>query len=417
MNYDLIVVGGGLSGTFAAVAAARQGANVLLIEKYGFLGGMATAGLVNPFMPYRTYSARWVSDGEIVNEGMFTELLDKLDAIGGLQKSRETFDEECMKLVLNDMVCESGVTVLFHTVLCDAKLENNTVKSITIANKNGLSELSAAAYIDASGDADIVRFAGLGYTIGRQEDGKAQPMTLCFRVGGVDTNEDIDWEHLQKRYLQEKDAGNIQNPREDILKFPTMREDVIHFNTTRIINKSNINPQEFSYTEIEAHRQAKEMYDFLKANSKAFANSTLLMTAPQTGVRESVHIEGEYTITADDIMGAVKFEDSICRGTYPIDIHNPSGTGTTLKFIPWNDYYTIPLRALIPKNVDNLIVAGRPISATHEAHSAFRILPICSCIGQAAGVVASLATKRDLAIKDVPYADVKDILLADNALI
>lgn len=399
-SYDLVVCGGGLTGVAAAVAARRSGIDdVLLIERYGFLGGMATSGLVNPFMSYfKSLSGRTEENRLIF--GIFGEILDTLDKMGAL-KNRLYFDTEMMKLVLNRMVIQAGIKVLFHTYVCDIKAENEMLSKIVITNKSGMNDIKAKVYIDSTGDADIAYAAGVKCRSGRNEDGFSQPMTMCFRLAGVNKEIMPSREEINSIYSRAVEEGKINNPRENVLFFDTLQDDVIHFNTTRVVMKDATNAEDLTEAEFVVREQCYEMYLFMKNNIPGFENCYLQVTAPQIGIRESRRIKGMYELTEDDVLTGRKFDDSICYSAYSIDIHNPKGTGTIIKRLAKGDYYGIPLRCLIPIGINNLIVAGRPISATHEAHSSLRIMPNCTAMGEAAGYLAALSIKGGTCPKDV----------------
>ncbi|MDD3766184.1 MAG: FAD-dependent oxidoreductase [Eubacteriales bacterium] len=419
-EYDIIVAGGGLAGAAAAISAARENAKVLLIEKHGFLGGMATAGLVNPFMPYVIWKASWTYDwSQVVNQGLFGEILKELKSMGGLHSNNETFNEEFLKLILDRMMKKYNVKVLLHSFVSDVSRKDNKIESITITNKSGNRVFKASYFIDATGDADVSALAGCDFKLGRDGDNFCQPMTLCFRLANV--NRDLyDREKsvpmINKIYKSFKEKGLIKNPKENVLLFEHVVDNIVHFNSTRVVGKSAVDAQQLTEAEMEAREQVYELYRFMKENIPGFENCQLLMSAPQIGVRESRRIVGEYIITQEDLLNAVKFEDSIARGTYPLDIHNPAGTGTYIQDIPYGDYYTIPYRALVPKGIDNLIVAGRPISSTHEAHSAYRIMPICTSIGEGAGAAAAIVSKEGGAFKDLSYKKIHAVMDKYNAL-
>jgi hypothetical protein len=419
-DYDVIIAGGGLSGIATAIASAREGAKVLIIERYGFLGGMATAGLVNPFMPYAVWKAHWEYDWtEKVNQGIFREILSELNDLDGLHKNNQTFNEEILKLVLDRLMKKYNIDVLLHSFVSKVDRKGSRIETITVVNKSGHLVYKAKYFVDSTGDADLSYLAGCEYNIGRDSDNKCQPMTLCFRLGNVDTEKYNRQENrgmVNGKYKEMREKGLIKNPREDVLTFEHVMEGVVHFNSTRIINKSAVNVEDLTSAEVEAREQVYELYMFMKNNVPGFENSKLLMSATQIGVRESRRIVGEYTITEEDLISTKKFEDSIARGTYPVDIHNPSGTGTVLKDIPYGDYYTIPYKALIPKGVDNLIVTGRPISSTHEAHSAYRIMPICTSIGEGAGTATAIAVKKNIGYKEVNSKEIHEILDKYKAL-
>lgn len=412
-SYNVIVAGGGLAGVMAAVASAREGMRVLLVEKYGFLGGMATAGLVNPFMNFYERGGH----GVLANSGLFLNLLLRMNALGGTRTPHAaSYMEEFMKLALDRICTEYGVKVLFHALVSDVDRNAGEIKNITVSTCSGNIKLTAPIFIDATGDADLSAFAGLEYKLGRDEDGLCQPMTLCFRLGNVDWNR-YDRNKADCLYKEMQKQGIIKNPRENILVFTLPVENIMHLNTTRIVGLNPVDAEDLSASEMTAREQVYEMYKFMKENIAGLENCALLMSAPEIGIRESRRIVGRYEITREDLLGTKKFDDRIARGTYDIDIHNPSGSGTVIEHIPDNDFYTIPYRALIPRNADNLIVAGRPISSTHAAHSSFRVMPITTCIGEAAGAASSLAVKHNCAFCDVPISELQSVLNDRGALI
>ncbi|OJU18522.1 MAG: hypothetical protein BGN88_12985, partial [Clostridiales bacterium 43-6] len=308
VNYDIIVAGGGLTGVAAAIAAAREGARVLIVEQYGFLGGSACSSLVNPFMCYSVPNA----DGSthLVNDGIFTELLKRLDELNGFHENKSTFNEEILKLVLDRMVCENNVTVLFHSTITDVDVDNGTLKSLTVSNRGGKTTLTANYFLDATGDADVAFRAGCSYQIGRNEDNMCQPMTMCFRIANIDTEHFwTNWSDANDKYQQQQKEGKIKNPREDLLLFRHMSPGVIHFNSTRIIKHNPVDEWDLSRAEMAAREQVFELFTFMKENAKGFENSTLIMSAPSIGVRESRMIEGEYKISVDDLLSCKVFED------------------------------------------------------------------------------------------------------------
>lgn len=402
-HYNLIIVGGGLTGVAAAIAAAREGLEVLIIEKSGFLGGSATNCLVNPFMKYSiTVRKNGKEELQRLNTGVFSQILDRLLETDGLHKNNRTFNEENMKLILDRLCKENGVDVLFHCTFTDVQRENNRIVSIEAYLKGGKSDFFADYYIDCSGDAELCAIAGCPYELGRPEDNLCQPMTLCFRLANVDEAKfDENRSKINPLYNEFQKAGKIKNPRENVLIFSHFSGGVLHFNTTRVIRLNPTDSFDLSIAEQEAREQMFEMHKFLKDNIEGFENSTILMSAPEIGVRESRKVVGEYVINADDLLSCKKFDDSIAAGAYKVDIHNPDGSGTVLKNIPEGEYYTIPYRSLIPVGMKNLLVAGRCISSTHEAQSAYRVMPIVCNIGEGAGTAISVAYKSNKSVKDV----------------
>jgi hypothetical protein len=416
----VLVAGGGLAGVAAAVCAARQGADVLLVEREGCLGGMATIGLVNPFMPYCVWVGTWKQDlSQPVNAGWFAELLAALDAEGGLEEGRQTFDEEILKLVLDRMCRKAGVRVLFHTLLTDVNREGDEIRSVTLYGKSGPMEVKARCFVDATGDADLTALAKCPVELGRSRDGKCQPMTLCFRISGIDMDrfdKDRDGEALNRLYKTFREQGLLRNPREDVLIFSHMAQGVLHFNSTRVLGKSATDAWALSEAEMEGREQVFELQRFLREHMPGFENSRVLMSAGHIGVRESRRIVGEVRVEAEDLLACRQYPDAIARGNYPMDIHNPDGTGTSLHEIPHGMWYTLPFRALVPKGMQNLLVAGKPISASHEAHSSTRVMPICTNVGEAAGYAAALCAARDLSLQQLPVEALQALIRQNGGL-
>ncbi len=410
-EYDVVVVGGGLSGVMAAIAAAREGKNTVLIEKYGFLGGMATAGLISPFMNYCERKSTTPA-----NAGLFRTLLDNMYDIGAIQTpSSRTFKEQLLKIVLDRMVINAGVKVIFHAYMSDVNVTDGHINSVVISTVSGNIEIKGKYFIDASGDGNLAAFAGFEYYLGREKDNLCQPMTTCFNLTNVEWDK-FDHYKANQLYKRFQSEGKIENPRENILLFDSPIKDLMHFNTTRIIKKNPCDVEEVTEAEFIGRKQVYEMYDFLRKNVEGFENSELIAIADEVGIRESRRIVGLYQLTEEDILQTKKFEDSIARGTYDIDIHNPSGGGTTIKFIPDHDYYTIPYRSMLPVNGKNLLVVGRNICTTHVAHSSVRVMPITSCIGEAAGIAAAIALDSNCDCKDVDIKTLQDKLKTYNAL-
>ena len=413
-KYDLVVAGGGFSGTAAALAAARGGASVLIVEKSNSLGGAAVNCLVNPFMEYFT---------EIDNKkftlsrGIFEEIHNELEKRKAIEN--ESFAEEELKLILNRMILKEKIDVLFHSFIFEVNKDGESIKSITVVNKSGKTEIEAKYFIDATGDADVAYLAGCPCKLGREQDNLCQPMTLCFRVGNVDVEKfRKSFKEVNELYEKYQSEGKIKNPRQNILVFNWHGADnVLHFNTTRIVKRNPVDAVDVTIAELEAREQVFEIYDFLKEHADGFENSFLMMTAAEIGVRESRMIQGDYVLTVDDIKNCTKFEDAVVAGNYDIDIHNPEGTGTSHYYFPKGAYYTIPYRCLIPSGADNLLVAGRCISSDHEPQASYRIMPIVCCIGEAAGTAIGLAVKDNVKVRDIDVSALRRTLVENNAFI
>ena len=413
-KYDLVVVGGGLSGCAAAISASREGLSVLLIEKSGSLGGAISNNLVFPFMHYFEAPD---ADGKknYLSAGIFSEMREVAASIEAPETDTE-FRPEAFKHALDLMTVSAGVDLLFHTTSCDVEKDGDKIKSVKALTKSGLEDVYADYFIDATGDGDLIYYAGCEYQLGRETDGLCQPMTTCFRLCNVDMEQfGKDLPTLQAKYKALREAGEIKNPRENILFFVGLGKGILHLNTTRVIKHNPTDPVELSRAEVLGREQVFEMFKFLKSNSTAFTNSTIISVANQIGVRESRKLKGLHVLTAEELTGQVYFKDTIARGNYEIDIHNPSGTGTHIHYFKKGEVYQIPYRSLVPKEYVNLLVAGRCLSASHEAHSAVRIMPICACLGQAAGTAVAVAIKTGTNTHTLSTDKVREILNDNGA--
>lgn len=415
-KYDLIVVGGGLTGVAAAISAAREGMQVLLLEKAGALGGAMSNCFVYPFMMYWTKSPE-TGEKQYLSGGIFAEMRDR-QAKYQVEIHDKHFSPEYFKMVLDDMVLEAGVDVLFHANVYDVCVENREITGLMVIAGSEKMTLQADFYIDATGDGNVFYLAGCDYALGRQSDGLCQPMTTCFRVSNVDV-ELFKQERpgLQLLYAQQQAEGKIQNPRENILCFYGIGEGVVHFNTTRVIKMNPTDPWDVSKAEMLARQQIAEMMRFLKENAVSCKDCALTSIAADIGVRESRKLRGEHILTEDELKSCTKFPDGIALGNYDIDIHNPSGTGTSHYYFKDGEYYSIPYRSLLPREVDNLLVAGRCISATHEAQASVRIMPICACMGEAAGTAVAVMQKDGRNTHTVNVRDVQEKLKENGAIL
>ena len=421
-KYDLIVVGGGLSGVAASVSCARNGGKVLLIEKSGCLGGAISNNLVYPFTNCWTYMPD-TNEKRYVNGGVFAELRDREERYRvsfGEEKDvpEYLFKPEYYKFILDDITTEAGVEILFHSALIDVTVSDRYIKSVTLMTPSGKVEVCAKYFIDSTGNGELLYMSGCECQVGREDDGLCQPMTTCFRMSGVDTDRfKKEHKHLNELYQEYQSKGKISNPRENILVFYGIGKGILHFNTTRVVKLNPTKVLDLSRAEIEARRQVREMIQFLKDNSTAFDNSTVVSVATEIGVRESRKLVGVHILTAQELKELVHFDDVIALGNYDIDIHNPSGSGTDHYYFGKGEYYQIPYRSLLPKEYDNLLASGRCISATHEANASIRVMPICSCTGEAAGVAVAVALKDNTKLCEVDIKCVQSILRDSGAIL
>ncbi|HYD57525.1 MAG TPA: FAD-dependent oxidoreductase [Burkholderiales bacterium] len=441
---DVLVVGGGPAGIGAAIGAADAGARVVLAERYGFLGGNATAALVMPLMSFHTNKGDRRAEprqgapllptdhgpGDPIIAGVLRRLLERLVSVGGaIPPSLDTgyvvpFDPEWFKLVALDMLDEAGVQFLLHS-FASGVLGEKAVKGAVFETKSGPLAVRAKVVIDCTGDADLAVQAGAPFEVGRS-DGLAQPMTLMFRMADFQKaafdayvkENPQQWRGVHGLWDlvgQATRAGDLKLPREDVLFFATPHEHEVSVNSTRVTRVLGTDVWDLTYAECMSRRQMRQIAEFLRRYVPGFEKAYAVQSGINIGVRETRRIIGEYQLDANDVLSARRFEDAIARGAYPVDIHNPAGSGTVLKRLPPGEAYDIPLRCLLPQSTENLVVAGRCISGTHEAHSSYRVMPIVMATGQAAGVCAALAARAGKPPRDVPVHEVQLELLRQGA--
>jgi glycine/D-amino acid oxidase-like deaminating enzyme len=419
---DVAVVGGGLAGVAAAVAAARSGAKTMLVEQHGCLGGMATMGLVNPFMPH--YRAGCGEPGEEVVRGVFAEILDRLHrdvplVHNAAWRGNTAFDSEALKWVLDELVLEAGAKVLFHAFLGGAGRGERGVTDIELVTKGGPRKVEAKVFVDATGDADLAHLCGCRTTIGREEDHRCQALTLMFRVSNVRTAATPDrhaCREILKRAIAE--ARLRLFGKRTLLWFPYPGEGVVTFNQNEIAGRVALTAEDLTEAQFEGRRAIRELFHFLRREVPGFENCRVDAIAPAMGVRETRRLVGAHVLTAEELLGQTRFDDTIACGAYPVDIHDPDGKrDIPMRRLPDGAYYEIPYGSLTALEVDNLLVAGRCLSATHEAAAAVRIMPICTAMGQAAGTAAAMAASDDGRVRRVDVRDLRRRLAAARAFV
>jgi hypothetical protein len=438
---DVLVVGGGNAGCAAALAAARTGARTLLVERYGFLGGTATAAMVGPWMTFHSGSDRIVG-------GIAQEIVERLMALGGspghIPDSSDyvptitPFDPEIHKALLFDLMRESGVGLLLHALVVDAvRDERGAVRGATFATVGGMRTYFAKRTIDATADAFVAAAAGCEMQQGDAR-GRVQPSSLMFRLSHVDMDAVAAYvrDHPDQmrtslapeqrnasaltavaglyELWQSAQAGGIGVPRELVSFFISPYADEVTVNMTRVTDIDPLDPDDLTRAEIEARGQAMRLVAFFRERVPGFAHARIAATGTQIGVRESRRIVGVYTLTRDDILERHTFDDAVARSAYPIDIHNPSGSGTTTHRLPPGTSYEIPYRCLVPRVVDDLLVAGRCISTTHEALASTRLTPTVMTLGQAAGTAAALSVQAGVLPRALDAHVLRERLITDG---
>ncbi len=438
---DVVVIGGGSAGTAAACAAARCGATTLLVERYGFLGGASTAGMVGPFM------TSYTADGKRqLVAGLFQEVIDRMVAMGGAVDPSLTepgsawssfihlghanvtpFHVESLKMAALDMVCEAGVDIRFHTSFVDVVMQGPRISEIVTLDKQGLGLLRPKIVIDASGDGDVAAKAGAPFEVGRKEDGKMMPVTLFLTIGNVDDERVEAWMrehevlHPGERLFEcivkaarERGEWTLEREFLNLYREPTPGQ--WRVNTTRVQGVDGTNPDDLSRAEIESRRQARQLVRFLRSHCPGLENAQLTATAMHVGVRETRHILGDYVLNGADVLEGRRFADAIAQCAYPIDIHDPQGPRGRLEGIR-SDHYEIPYRCLVPRQVDNLLVAGRPISADHEGAASARVIPPCYATGQAAGVAAACSVHHRVTPRKLDVELLRATLVEQGAIL
>lgn len=425
---DVVVCGGGPAGIGAAIGAARSGANTLLLENLGGLGGAGSCGLMNRLGPYHDQERMIVG-------GVPMEVLQRLVAMNAaimprpVVWTRETnnrpeywapFDPEALKFVLDTMTAEARVKILFNARVVGAIVANGRMQGVFIESKSGREAVRAKVVIDATGDGDVAAWAGAPYEQGRPEDSWTQPITVLFKVHNLDRDK------AQRALAEQKEQilGAARARGEAIPRFVSagtdnfLRPDETYYNQDHVHGADGANVEDVTRAWIEARKIIWQQFSFAKKYIPGYENAYIAMTGSLLGVRETRRIMGEYVLTADDVLAAKKFPDAIARYACYVDLHRVGRPGTesalNQKIPKPGTSYDIPYRCLVPKKVENLLVAGRCFSATHEGLASARPMPACMAMGQAAGVAAALSASQGISPRKVDVAALRKNLIAQG---
>ncbi len=419
LNIDVLVCGGGMAGTVATIAAARTGADTLLIERWGFLGGSATAAAVGQFVGWETETGRRVI------RGIAEEIVDSLIAHGasdghshfkmstGHRMDQVRYDPEILKIVLDGFMTNASARVLFNAVVMSVARAGRSISEIKVLTKAGPIALRPKVVIDASGDLDVLARAGAEF-LALEEGETLQPATMMFRFGP------IDYDVFNAVPVAEMQALARRGADEGALARAALHQSRVTgtqdgwFNISRV-SVDATDPFDLSRAEIEGRRQAFSAAGFIRQNVPGCAEGRLVTLAAQLGIRETRRIRGEYILTADDLRSGRRFSDVIASGAYPIDMHPATGAGLGFETLGADHSYQIPYRAIVPAGFDNVLIAGRGISATHEAHASTRVMPNTMAIGHAAGLAAAVIADGNIGAKELPIERVQAKLRESNA--
>ncbi len=437
---DVLVVGAGAAGLIAAISAARGGANTTLVEYNGFLGGISST------LPWLGFHDR---DYRQIVKGLPHKIVQKLHNEG--HATNYIYDPKCSSLVSVDshswkclamqLASSAGVKIMLQTHMTDTIREGDRIKGIVVEHKSGRQNIYANITVDCSGDGDVAARGGVGWEKGRIGDGLVQAPTLVFKIGGVDRNRFVAacqnlslnyrewlapfpdlWKKMQSNLnhteafvlggfagLMEKARrdGKLSVPQTRVVGVKLHRPDQIQVVMTRVLGLNPIDVDSLSDAYTKVYAQIPELVTFFKEYVPGCEDSYLLEIAPMLGVRESRRIIGDYILNADDLLNGTIFSDAVAMGGYHIDIHRPSGSWVESKNVR---SYSIPLRSLIAAKVEGLLMAGKCLSATHEAVASTRVIPICMAQGEAVGTAAALASRMNKTVRDLPITLLQDQL-------
>lgn len=415
---DVLVVGGGSAGSSAAIAAARKGADVILVEKYGFLGGTG-AMVLDTFYGFFTPGA---VERKVVG-GIPDLVIDGLDRHGALMKRPNTYgagagytyDPEILKVVWDTLVTEAGVRLLLHTGFVDVAMDGPLVSTVILTGPKGPCAVKAKCIVDASGDAHVAFRAGAPF-----EDsgalGIAQSLTTTFKMINVDLERARAFPKSEMWALMKSSDAGYRLPRKEGSAHVTPLPGVMVTNMTRVAGVDGTDVEALTAAEREGRAQALEYARFLKDKIPGYEQAALGGLSIQIGVRETRRIKGAYWLTREDVISARKFPDAIAQCGAPIEVHHAAGD-TRWEYLPDGATYDIPYRALVPTGVDNLLVAGRCLSASHDAHASVRSIGQCLAMGQAAGTAAALSVDRRVPPAGVPAEALRADLKAAGAIL
>lgn len=424
--YDVVVLGGGPAGIAAAAAAAQHGRKVLLVERYGFLGGMGTAAGVTNFCGLH---ANVFGEIKQVVHGVADELLARIDRLGGLNAPHlvlgktcaQAYDTAAYKCAADELLLAHGVDIVFHALAVGVAMERQgRIRALLIETKSGRSAILGQVFIDCSGDGDLAAFAGASFEKGDADGGMLYP-TMMFRLNGVDAARAGEAWRTIPALMEQAEKRGVKFPRKGAIVRPQKHTSEWRVNVTQVKNADGraidgTDARELSAGEIDGRRQALAFFEFLKREAPGFSDAYIVDIPPQLGVRETRRVTGRYQLTADDVISCASFPDTIGVNGWPIEAHVAGDVVWRWPDIPGSRGFNhLPYRMLMPEAFDNLLVAGRCASMTHEGQSAARVSGACFVMGQAAGTAAHLSLAGNLTCADIAIETLQKTLERDGA--
>jgi hypothetical protein len=418
---DVLVIGGGASGIAAAIAAAKGGAQTMLVEQRGFLGGMGTVALVPAFCPF-------TDKRKPIIRGLGLQLMERMKQACDPQYREEyqemldwvPIDPEVLKRVYDDVILESGVTPLYHTFVYDVVLseDRRKVEGVVVVNKTGRSFISCRYIIDCSGDGDIAALAGVPFQKGG-EAGELQPGSMCYLLANVDRQRFIryleesgDTGQLHKTVELAIEDGALPEGRKSISGLAWVSDYLVGVNFGHVFGVDGTLAEDLTRGAIEGRRTAERQLQFFRRYVPGFERAHMVASGEQLGIRETRRIEGDYILTVDDFLAARSFPDDIARNAYYIDIHLAnSKSEMTFNHLPPGVSHGVPYRIMLPVGIDNLWVAGRCVSSDRAVQGSLRVMPNCFSMGQASGTAAALALRDGASSRGISVAELQQRLL------
>ncbi|MGP4079182.1 FAD-dependent oxidoreductase [Pseudalkalibacillus sp. R45] len=455
-QYDVAVIGGGPAGVAAAIAAGRMGVKTVLIEPNPYLGGAGTASMVGPWM------TNYHQDTQVI-KGIFQDIVDELvkyeGSTGTLKcpydepgKTQGTgghitpFDGEILKYVLHKLVVKAGVNLFLNTFVDQVNSNEGTIESVGIRGKSFADTIKAKKFIDTTGDGDIAVQAGAEYEFGRKEDGLSQPVTAMFRMSYVDIDtfieytdrhrNDLVWltypilpDNLPSHFADKmvavtgfndlvakgQESGELNLGRERITIFSDFKKGDVLFNATRLNRIDGTKNTDVIRAGLELKEQVLSLTSFARKHLPGFSNAFLSGASSQVGIRETRRIVGDYVLAQEDVLRGRKFDDGIAKGCFPVDIHSPTDRKNV--WVELEDAYDIPYRCLLPVGLENVLVAGRCLSATHEALASARVQSHSMAQGQAAGIAAAMSAANGVTTREINVSQLQKYLRDQNAIV